>query len=373
MKKILLLVAGGWISFMNQGRGLQAALHSRGIAAELLFAGNKPSDLTHTPDLTPYRDHVVITVGSWQDYGRLIAPALAAGCQTLPWLVSDAAADRDIVVKLNQLPLILTTSRFCYDIFVRDGIQPGKLRILYEAVDEDIWKPATEAQQTAFLDYVSIDEEEAVVTPSSFNLRRAKAINVPILLTVGGDATSKGALETIAALHKLGPQLPWLWIIKTLPYVYSFQGSIEQYEQLGGLAARVKFIVGEFSQLFLLGLMNICDIYVAPSRGEGFGLPLVEAQLCGKMVITHDATSTREVIVEGKTGLVSTHHSVSTADVKGSMRADIDSLAEQLRRTLTDQTLRRALSEQARPITLARFGKSAIADQFMIYVNQFTS
>lgn len=33
-------------------------------------------------------------------------------------------------------------------------------------------------------------------------------------------------------------------------------------------------------------LYNTCDCFVLPSRGEGFGLPLVEAMACGKSVIT---------------------------------------------------------------------------------------
>src|ERR1700737_1537821 len=134
--KILLLVAGGWISFMNQGRSLQRALKASGAHTELLFAGSSPADITHTPDLRPYRDHLIITIGSWQDYDRLIKPALEIGCKVLPWVVSDAAVDKAAVDKLNQLPWFLTTSEYCRDIFIRDGINPHKVRVLYETVDE---------------------------------------------------------------------------------------------------------------------------------------------------------------------------------------------------------------------------------------------
>lgn len=369
--KILLLVAGGWISFMNQGRSLQAALASIGVKAELLFAGSRPSDLTHTPDLRPYKDHLVVPVGAWQDYGRLIEPALRAGCRVLPWIVADDTIPPEIVAKLNTLPWFLTTSNYCHDRFVHDGIPPEKIGILYETVDEDIWRPLTIKQQDTLLDYLSINESDSTVMPASFNLRKARQENVPILLTVGGDVTSKGALETIAALHKLNTQIPWLWIIKTLPYVYSFQCAAKEYAEMGELALRVKYIVGEFSHRFLSQLMSLCDIYVAPSRGEGFGLPLAEAQMCGKMVITHDATSTREVIVEGKTGLLARHHAVH--DKKRSVRADVDSLAEQLHTALTNRALRHKLSEQARPIAIQRFGKESVARQFMAFAQEFAA
>ncbi|NCQ54089.1 hypothetical protein COV88_03365 [Candidatus Saccharibacteria bacterium CG11_big_fil_rev_8_21_14_0_20_41_19] len=370
---ILLLVAGGWISFMNQGRGLQSALAKIGIDAELILAGSKPSDLTHTPDLTKYRDYIVVVVGSWQDYGRLIAPAQAAGCKVLPWLVSDDKVDAEIVNKLNtEFPWFLTTSEYCRNIFIRYGVQPEKVHVLYEAIDEDIWKPTTPEQANEFLDYLSIDEGNQIAMPVSFNIRKAKAEHTPILLTIGGDATSKGAMEIISALHKLDHNTPWIWIIKTLPYEYSFGCSIEQYSALAELAPRVKFIIGEFSAKFLVQLMNTCDIYIATSRGEGFGLPLAEAQMCGKMVITHDSTSTREIIIKDKTGLLSDSQESMSDDGRDIIRADIDSLASQLQSALTNPELRKTLSDQSRDIAVGRFGKQVIAEKLIEYIKEYT-
>jgi len=368
---ILLLVAGGWISFMNQGRGLQSAFAKIGMDVELVLAGVNPSDIYHTPDLSKYHNYVVIVVGSWQDYGRLIVPAQAAGCRVLPWLVSDDKVDSEIAKKLNEFPWILTTSEFCKSIFIRDGVHPDKVRVLYETVDEDVWKPSTTQQANDFLDYLSIDETNQIAMPVSFNLHKAQSEHIPILLTVGGDATSKGAIEIIAALHRLDPKTPWIWIVKTLPYEYSFKCSANEYSLLGDLTPRVKYINGEFSSKFLVQLMNLCDIYVATSRGEGFGLPLVEAQMCGKMVITHDSTSTREIIVKDKTGLLADCHVITAPNGEISMRADIDSLAEQLDIALTDVDKRKKLSEQARPTAISRFGKEIIATKMLAYIEEF--
>lgn len=369
--KILLLVAGGWISFMNQGKGLQAALTKIGIEAELILAGTKPSDTTHTPDLSGYRDYMVVVIGSWQDHDRLIVPARTAGCRVLPWLVSDDTVDAEIVKKLNEFPWFLTTSEYCRSIFIRYGVQPEKVRVLYEAIDEDVWKPSTDEQLDDFLDYISIDEDNQIAMPVSFNLRKIKAERTPILLTVGGDATSKGAIEIMSALHKIDTNTPWIWIIKTLPYEYSFGCSAEQYSMLGDLAPRVKFIVGEFSAKFLVQLMNVCDIYIATSRGEGFGLPLAEAQMCGKMVITHDSTSTREIIVKGKTGLLADSHESISDDGKDIIRADIDSLAGKIYEALTNSKLRQSLSDQSREIAVGRFGKQVIAEQLIDYIAEY--
>jgi len=370
--KVLILVAGGWISFMNQGRGLQAALAKVGVDAQMILVGVNPLDISHPPDLSGYGDYVVVIVGSWQDYNRLIVPALQAGCKVLPWLVSDDKVDSEIVEKLNQFPWFLTTSEYCRSIFIRHGVQPDKVRVLYEAIDEDIWQPSTSQQMDEFLDYLSIDEGNQIAMPISFNLRKAKSDNIPILLTIGGDATSKGAIEIISALHKLDSAIPWIWIVKTLPYEYSFRTSADEYSNLDDLSGRVKYIVGEFSSKFLVQLMNLCDIYIAASRGEGFGLPLAEAQMCGKMVITHDSTSTREIIVTGKTGLLAESSVSMSDDGKEIVRANIDSLATQLDYALRDVQLRNSLSGQARDIAVGRFGKQVIAEKLMEYIKEYT-
>ncbi len=50
-------------------------------------------------------------------------------------------------------------------------------------------------------------------------------------------------------------------------------------------------------------IMNMFDVLLQPSRTEGFGLPVVEAQACGVPALVTDFSALPELIVEGKTGL----------------------------------------------------------------------
>lgn len=50
--------------------------------------------------------------------------------------------------------------------------------------------------------------------------------------------------------------------------------------------------------------MNAFDCLLQPSQSEGFGLPIIEAQACGVPVITTDFTAQAELVVPGKTGLL---------------------------------------------------------------------
>ncbi len=285
--KILLLVNGSWHSFISQGRALQTALRDAGTEVELLISADT------VPDLTPYRDgYLVVPIGSWQHYDSIIAPPLDAGCKTLPWIVSDGSVSPEIAEKLNKLPWFLTTSEYCYRIFTRDHVDRERIKVMYECVDDDIWRPYSTEELEVFFELLSIDEEDRTNLPPSYNLRRAKQEHIPILCTIGGDAGSKGGVEILKSLHNIGDSMPWVYLIKTMPIEpgHTRLKPVEQdiIDASQGVAQNIRYISGEFSQHFMVGLMNFCDIYIATSRGEGFGLPLVEAQMCGKMVVTQD-------------------------------------------------------------------------------------
>ena len=51
-------------------------------------------------------------------------------------------------------------------------------------------------------------------------------------------------------------------------------------------------------------LIGSCDIYAAPSRLEGFGMPQVEAGACGKPVIGLKAMGMLDTLVHGETAFL---------------------------------------------------------------------
>lgn len=361
--RIVLLTRGDWISFVNQGKGLQNALRSVGVHTDMQLVSQHK-----LPTLDNLKADLIIPISSWRDHQWIAEPLLAQGMPVLPWYVSDHEVHKWAVDALNALPWFLTTSEYCKTIFMRDGVQKDRMKVLYESVDETVWQPMANRRLQTLLDYISEDDETTAALPPSFNIRRAMKEGVPILFTMGGDATSKGALEIIAALKRLDPKLQWLWLIKTLPYEFSLARSAREFKKAGpDIIPRMKYLVGEFSNKFLVELMNLCDIYVAASRSEGFGLPLVEAQMCGKMVVTHRSTSTTELVVEGETGLSASFRTTKA----GEPRADVTSLAKQLHRAITDKTLREQLSVQARPTAIARFGKQTIGQQCQTFAEEF--
>ena len=131
--------------------------------------------------------------------------------------------------------------------------------------------------------------------------------NEKMILTVGGDTTSKGAQEMFRALAKVNEKFKdWKYICKSWPSECASSWRKEEIKLVEefGLKDKVMFLEGSFSKEFMPYLINACDIYAAPSRLEGFGMIQVESMSCGKPVISINAMGPSETIVHGKTGLL---------------------------------------------------------------------
>lgn len=120
-----------------------------------------------------------------------------------------------------------------------------------------------------------------------------------VLLTVGrlaGEDRSKGFDEVLEVL----PQLPD-------DVVYLIAGGGQDFTRLRdkavslGLARRVVF-TGLFPESEKPDLYNLADVYVMPSRGEGFGFVFLEALASGLPVIGSKLDGGREALLHGELG-----------------------------------------------------------------------
>ena len=56
--------------------------------------------------------------------------------------------------------------------------------------------------------------------------------------------------------------------------------------------ARIAYITDDLTEQEMASLYAACDVLVHPYRGEGFGLPVIEAMACGLPVIVTAGGST---------------------------------------------------------------------------------
>ncbi len=110
---------------------------------------------------------------------------------------------------------------------------------------------------------------------------------------------------------------------------------------------RVRFH-GKADAATLLAAYRDCDVFVAPSRYESFGLIYVEAMAWGKPVIGCRAGGIPEVVTDGVNGLLAEPD-------------DIAGLRDALLRLCLDPGLRALLGAQARRSAVERFSRDVFA------------
>lgn len=143
----------------------------------------------------------------------------------------------------------------------------------------------------------------AVVGNGTDHLERAgEPVDLAVAEAVlGGRATGFRFLHVSSALPRKGVDvLLRAWarlsggggpevslVIKTTPNPHSrVRDDVAAFEKLHPSAGPIILIDEEVDEQTLKALYQVCDALVAPTRAEGFGLPMAEAVLAGKPVIT---------------------------------------------------------------------------------------
>jgi len=315
-----------------------------------------------------YHPDIALGVGYWGYTPELILHPQHHGVLAVPWLVADGyiANYREV---LNSLPLILVTSTWVKQVYVRDGIREDTIAVLPVGIDTDAFQPRAP------------DDPKVLAVRESFGI----APDELMLLTVGGDAASKGAQEVMQALALVDGSVPrWKYVCKVWPQERTDRQNLEdkQLAHVLGIERNVLYSEEVVSRNFMPYLLAACDIYVAPSRLEGFGMPQVEAGACGKPVIAMRAMAFLDTLVHGETALLAGvatevtiretvvgheagyedgHHIVFDRPRVAGYRANVQDLAHYLTQLMSDADLRRRMGEAGRRRAVERYDYRVVA------------
>jgi len=130
-----------------------------------------------------------------------------------------------------------------------------------------------------------------------------------------------------------------------------FKRKIEQSSLSGSV-----FLVPMMPQEKLRTLYEECDIFVLPSIEEGFGMVLVEAQLCRKPVVGVKSGGIPDIIENGKTGLLAEPE-------------DSASLASTIEKILTDEDYAQKLADAGYKSAQEKFSSEAITRKYMEFLS----
>jgi alpha-maltose-1-phosphate synthase len=295
---------------------------------------------------------VAYGIGFWGNVPAVVKTPLKFKVKPVPWFNADGwvANYQD---EFDKLDLMFTTSEWVRSVYKRDGVDVSKIVPMHIGIDTDMFKPLDKPDLTkAMRKMLGIKDNEKMI------------------LTVGGDVTSKGAQEMFRALAKINEEYPnWKYVCKSWPSECAREWrkfETELVEELG-IKDKVIFIEDEFNQDFMVDLLNACDIYAAPSRIEGFGMIQVEAMSCGKPVISINKMGPSETILHNKTGYLAKvsqeiklerewalpnmgfkeKHLVEFTEPKTfAYRADINDLSKYTLKLLTNEELCRKMGEE---------------------------
>jgi starch synthase len=319
-----------------------------------------------------YKPDVVVGIGYWGYTPHIILNPQKFGALAVPWLVSDGyiANYQDV---LNKLPLILVTSNWVKEMYVRDGISGDNIVVLPVGCDTDTFVP------------VSRTDPKVIAVRESLGV----APDELMILTVGGDAASKGGREVMRALAQIDKKVPkWKYVCKVWPQQRTSiqDASDEELAESLGIDKKVIYAVNTISRSFMPYLIGACDIYAAPSRLEGFGMPQVEAGACGKPVLSINAMGMLDTLVHGETALLAgvAHKIVVDEVILGAAagyeeghkvvfetprivdyRADVQDIASYMEILMNNNELRDKMGKAGRERVVANFDYRVVAQKFI--------
>ena len=324
-----------------------------------------------------FEPDAVVGIGYWGHVPHLVLHPQRYGVRCVPWLVADGyvANYHDV---LNSLPLILVTSSWVKETYERDGINGEIIQVLPVGCDVDNFTPRdrTDPKVRAIREALGVADDQIMV------------------LTIGGDATSKGAQEVMQALAMIDTRAPdWKYVCKVWPQPRTMDQNLKDLQLAThlGIEKNVVYTANVVSRNFMPYLLAACDIYAAPSRLEGFGMIQVEANACGKPVIGINAMAFTDTMVHEETALLAGvaqeirvgetilgedqgyeegHRIVFPSMRTADYRASVHDIAEHLLRLMQDPELRRRMGEAGRKRAAENFDYRHVAQRFVEIVSE---
>jgi glycosyltransferase involved in cell wall biosynthesis len=161
------------------------------------------------------------------------------------------------------------------------------------------------------------------------------------LLFVGTLSARKGADLLPKIMRTLGDGYE-LWHTRAASEMPGYPDVPKNIKSIGWLSSEEE----------LVQTYQNCDALIFPSRLEGFGYAILEAQLCGLPVVCTDGTSLSELVIDGETGLL-----FNLDDVSAAVAA--------VQRLAGDTGLRQRLSTQAQHRAEHHFNLNAAVKSYI--------
>jgi glycosyltransferase involved in cell wall biosynthesis len=228
-------------------------------------------------------DVVISLMDAWVCEPKMYSPVVR-WCPLIP--VDTEPVSPAVIEKVTQAWYPMVFTRFAERVCREAGVV---CRYVPHGVDTKVFRPKDRASSCA-----------AIGLPNDRFIAGMVAMNK-------GPLSRKAfpqCLEAFAEFRRRHPDV--------LLYLHTTRGSGGEYNGLNlpvlistlGITDDVVFadpyvMALGFNEEYMVHLYNAMDVLLSPSLGEGFGVPIIEAQSCGRTVIAGDWTAMSELCFAG--------------------------------------------------------------------------
>ncbi len=225
---------------------------------------------------------------------------------------------------LHMVDSAVALSEHEHDLLITLGVAPERITVLPNAVD------------LADFERLSAQSNTVQLPP----------VPSPHILFIGQLIERKGfdlLAHAMPAVVQAFPQATFTFV----SHYRRGEAELQRIVAAGGVERNLR-LLGAVDELAKTRLLHMADVVVAPSRYEGFGIPLIEAMAAGRPVITTDVPASNEVVQHERTGLLVPYD-------------DPDALAAAIIRLLRDPELAQRLGQQGRHVVESHYNAEYLA------------
>jgi len=254
----------------------------------------------------------------------------------------------------NLIDEVWIPSHYVRQVYIDSGIDPEKVHVIPNGINPEIFNP----------------------DGSEMKIHSKKGFK---FLFVGGTIYRKGIdilintyLKTFTAKDDV------VLVIKDIgsKSFYSGQNLAEEIKKIrkNPKAPAIYYIEKDLTETEMASLYRACDCLVHPYRGEGFGLPVLEAMACGLPVIVTAGGSTDD-FVDDNTGYrvpsrrtIFGNRDIGNLETVGEtwfLEIEQGSLQEKMRYVMTHLDEARAIGRNASQKVLSEFTWQKVAEKYL--------
>lgn len=202
---------------------------------------------------------------------------------------------------------------------------------------------------------LDLDQYRVPLSGVRFREQHGIGLGRPLVLFLGRLHQKKGIDLLIPAVERVVATVPDIALVIAGPDEDGYRADLEGQVQRAGLQDRVTF-TGPLDRAESRSALAAADLFVLPSRDENFAVAAIESLAMGSPVIVSDRVGVHRAIRQGEVGAV--------------VPLDVNPLAREIERWLTDHKLRNDAAARARSFAQEHFDARSVAGRWLAHYSR---